>query len=299
MRKALIAASALVLAVTVGACGETESGTPVTNSGTTQNTGQGGVFDDAQSLVEAATQRTAEAKTSRFNMDISMGSLMSIKAEGQAEYAGEDTKMAMTMSMDMSGTPGASGAPQQLNVEAVLVDKAMYMKMPQGMPGADASKPWVKMSMDQLGGQQQLNQSMQFSDPAETLAMIRENGKINSTEQTTVDGQPATKYSVELDFKKLADKMGQQLPAGLDIDAVPMDLYLNGDNLPVQIDMNLGSMMKNVAEKSGQPLPPGLDSAKITAKYTNWGEPVDIKAPPADQVNEGMPGAGSIPTTPN
>src|SRR5690606_23277264 len=90
-----IAAGALALALTVGACGDNEGGTPTGDNGQSQNTGQSGVFNDAQSLINAAKEGTAKAKTSKFTMDMTMGSMLSMKADGEAEYAGENTKMAM------------------------------------------------------------------------------------------------------------------------------------------------------------------------------------------------------------
>lgn len=301
MRKALIAASALALALTVGACGDEKTGTPLGgDKGTAEvpNTG-GGLFNDAQSLVDAAKEGTAKAKTSKFTMDMNMGSMMSMKAEGQAEYAGADTKMAMTMNMDMSGMPGGGGQAGGLAIEMIMIDRKIYMKMPAGM-GGDASKPWMAMSMDDLGaGGAQFGQSMEFSDPAKTLEMIQQNGKILNTSQTTIDGQPATTYEVELDVAKLMEKMGQSMPGGIKIDAIPMKVSLNSDNLPVQIEMDMGALMKQAAEQSGQSMPPGMDDAKMVAKYTNWGEPVNIQAPPSDQVNEGgIPGMPT-PSTPN
>lgn len=306
MRKALIAAGALALALTVGACGDDKKQASPTGGTNTGQTGeQGGVFNDAQSLIDAAKEGTSQAKTSKFTMDMSMGSMLTMKADGSAEYAGENTKMAMNMNMDMSGMPGAAGSQGKLSMEMVLIDKTIYMKLPEGM-GGSAEKPWMKMPIDSMGAAGgQFKQSMEFSDPAKTLEMIQENGKIESTEQTTVDGAPATKYKVNLDAKKLFEKVGngQSMPAGVNIDSLPMDVYLNAENLPVMIEMDLGQLMKDVAEQTGQPLPAGMENGKMTAKYTNWGEPVDIKAPPADQVNEqGMPGMGSgstPPTTPN
>lgn len=300
MRKALIAASAVALALTVGACGDDKQGSPTGNvpgnNVPVPGGDNGGLFQDAAGLVDAAKESTAKAKTSKFTMDMTMGSMMSMKAEGQAEYAGADTKMAMTMTMDMSGVPGAaeSGAGGNMSIEMIMLDKIMYMKLPTGLGGGDASKPWMKMPIDQMGASgAQMTQSMEYSDPVKTIEMIQENGKILNTEQTTVDGAPATKYSVELDAAKLFEKMGQPMPAGVKIDKMPMDVYLNADNLPVQIEMDLGKMMKDIAEQSGQQLPAGMDSGKMIAKYTNWGEPVSIQAPPPDQVSEGtLPGMG-------
>ncbi|MFO7191271.1 hypothetical protein [Thermocrispum sp.] len=302
MRKALIAAGALTLALTVSACGDKEGGTP-TGADNQQNTSQSGVFNDAQSLINAAKEGTAKAKTSKFSIEMDMGAMLNLKAEGEAEYAGEDSKVAMTSTMDLK-LPGMSGSGEPLKMETIMVGKTMYMRFAGGMPGGgpDTDK-WMKMSIDQAGAGQ-FGQGSEFSDPANTLEMIKENGKITSTEQTQVDGQPVTKYSVELDFGELAKKMGmgQQLPDGVTIDSVPMDVYLNSDNLPVQIEVNLGPVLADVAKQAKEELPEGMESARMIAKYSNWGEPVNIQVPSPDQVTEmelpGLGGTGSTPGMP-
>src|SRR5690606_41890520 len=103
MRKALIAAGALALALTVGACGDNEGGTPTGDNGQSQNTGQSGVFNDAQSLINAAKEGTAKAKTSKFTMDMTMGSMLSMKADGEAEYAGRSEERRVGKSVDIGG----------------------------------------------------------------------------------------------------------------------------------------------------------------------------------------------------
>lgn len=278
MRKALIAAGGLALALTLSACGDkTIGGSPSTT------------FTDAPALAAAAKESASEKKTAKFTMDMNMG-FMSMKGNGEARYDGANSEMSMTM--DAMG--------QQMEMR--LVDRTLYMKMPPGMPGADPAKPWAKMSLEELGGSgANLDQMLEQSDPTKMLEMFQETGTITNSEETTLDGQSAVHYTVEVDFEKVLEKLGAGAAMGADelknsgIDKMPVDVWLSEDNLPLQIEIKLGEMMKKAAGKSAEGIPTSLnmDNAKMTMTYSDWGAPVNIEAPPADQVSEqAVPGLG-------
>ncbi|MFF5987802.1 LolA-like protein [Prauserella flavalba] len=269
MRKTALAASGFALVIALSACGsDGDSG----NAFGGNNSGDAGssFFSDPQQLAAAASEKTAESKSSKFSMDMNMAG-MQMTANGEGLYDGANTKM--SMNMEMMGQ----------SVEMRLVDQAMYMKM-AGLEAQTGGKPWAKISLDGTDPMsQQLSSSMEQSDPTKTLEYIKEAGEITNSEKTTLDGQEVTHYTIELDFKKIASEMGaasgitpeqaEQLPAKL-----PMELWLNSDNLPVQVVMDMGKMME-AAGAGGQ-------EAKMTMKYSDWGAPVTVEAPPADQVGE-------------
>lgn len=291
MRKSLIAAGAIALVLTASACkDDSESSGAAPANGTAQtgaaagSGGQkpGGLFSNAGGLADLVSKNTEKAKTSKMTMTMDMGQ-MKMTMNGEAEYNGADSKMKMTMN-----TMGQ-------NMDMIYIDRAIYMKMPMG---AKASKPWVKMTAEQLskGSGTDLSKQMEQSDPSHFLDMLEKNGKILSKTPDQVDGQQATKYAVEVDITKMLNSLGEKTPAGVDtskVKPVPMNVWLNSDNLPVQIEMDMGAMMKQIATSSGQKAPAGMDNAKMTAKYSDWGQPVDIKAPPASQVTDKLPGMGS------
>ncbi len=57
----------------------------------------------------------------------------------------------------------------------------------------------------------------------------------------------------------------------------PVELWVNGDDLPVRMSID----MPTADPTSGKSVP-----VKFQVDYSKWGEPVDIQAPPADQVGE-------------
>ncbi|MPY78684.1 MAG: hypothetical protein GEV04_09330 [Actinophytocola sp.] len=284
MRTTVIAAGSLALALTLGACGGESTGGTAT---------AGKTFTDAASLVSAAKESTSEKKSANFTMDMDMGPVTAT-ADGQGLFDGENSQMAMTMSMDMS----AAGMGT-MNMEIRMLDNVMYVKLPSGMPGANPAKPWTKMDLADMSaaGGMDMGQLMEQNDPTKALEMLKGSGEITGTEETQVNGEPATKYTVNVDFAKLMSQYGGGMGQlgdmrGLKIDTIPVEAWINAENLPVRFKMDMSEIMNQAAKSSGQ-MPKGVnfDGAHITMTYSDWGTPVSIEAPPASQIGKsGLPG---------
>lgn len=249
MRKA---AAVLLLALLAGACSPA-SPPPA--------------FGDARALADAATAATTSGGSAKFATDVAVGSVRS-KGQGQARFGAGGTSQVLTT--DFIGEP----------MELRLVAGKLYAKVPEGSRDQVGSgKPWVEVAPDGtdpfsqvLGGS--LGQLAAQNDPAHTLGEIAAAGTIVSAERTDLGGTGAEHYRVDLDLAKL----GADLPAGLSADEVgqlggkfPVELWLDDAHRPLQIVFDLS------------PILPG-SGAKITTRYTEWGGPVDVQAPPPDQV---------------
>lgn len=281
MRRTVLATGAVALVLALGACGNVVQGTPTAAGQQQVDTGQNGVsaaFSDANQLVAAAKAGTSKSKSAKFSMEGNFGG-QATKASGQGRFDGDNSAMSMTM--DMVG--------QQMEMR--FLNKTLYVKMPAA---AAAGKAWIKLSADgsdpmskALGGS--LDKMSGQSDPTQVLDQISKAGKITKSEQTTLDGKPATHYTVDVDFAKLAD---QQAPGGLPAAAAeqlkgknvhfPIDIWLNSDQLPVQIKMDMTPMMTAL----GAPGSAAAAGMVMTMHYSDWGTPVDVQAPPADQVGD-------------
>jgi hypothetical protein len=219
-----------------------------------------------------------------------MGGGQQMTGQGEGRYEGEDS--AMTMTMDMGG--------QQMEMR--FVDKALYLKMPEGMPGADPGKPWIKI---EPGGDDPMSRALgdmdqmaDQNDPRKILEQVEKAGTITATnEDAELDGQDATHYTVDLELAKIAEDNPGGMPeetlreiqeAG--VDTIPMELWLNDDDLPIQVVMDLSELVSAAAESSGQEAPQGIGA--MTMKYTDWGADVDVTAPADDEI-------GEMPTMPN
>ncbi|MGW3966386.1 hypothetical protein ACWED2_41665 [Amycolatopsis sp. NPDC005003] len=281
MRKTTLVAAGAALVLTLTACsGNAATGTAEPAGQTqAQSKGLASPFTDAIQLASASKQGTEKSKSAKFTMEGSVAG-EKLTATGAMAMDETDTKFSMTST--------AAGQTTEMR----LVDKVMYIKLPadqQKQVGTD--KAWAKISADgtdplsqALGGA--LSQSAEQSDPSKMLDQISKTGRIISSDQTELDGEKVNHYKVELDVAKSVDQFTGQVPAaarekltdmlkGKDV-KLPAELWLNKDNLPVQVTMDQGPMMQALGVPAGD--------AKFTMKYSDWGTQVDVAAPPADQV---------------
>jgi hypothetical protein len=269
--------------LTLGACSGSTDGTalPQGAAGADTKSGSSSLFSDPLQLVAAAKAGTEKSKSSKFSMEMNVAG-MAIKASGQGRY--EAANPAMSMNMDLLG--------QQMEMR--LIGKTMYMKLPENLRATTGStKPWTKVALDDSTPEgkalsENYSQLAEQNDPSKMLEQIQQAGTMKKSEATTLNGEPANHYTFELDLAKLAG----QLPAGLPAEAeaelkgkdvrFPMDLWVNSDQLPMQIVMDMTALGSALGGAQGGQ----MGEMKMTMKYTDWGVPVDVAAPPADQVGE-------------
>jgi hypothetical protein len=281
MRKTAFAAWGFALVLALSACGGGTGGTGAAPASGQDKAGKISLFSDPLQLVAAAKAGTDKSKSSKFSMEINAAG-QSIKASGSARYDGDNT--AMTMSMDMAGE----------TMDMILVDKVTYLKLPESQRAQIGStKPWLKISADGTDPVSKalgpiLTKAAADNNPSQTLDKISKAGTITKSEQVQLDGQPTSHYTIDLDFSKMLDELaglmgatGEQAKSqlqGKDLH-VPTELWLNSDQLPVQTVMDMSKVMSTLGAGA-------QGDATTTVKHTDWGSPVDIQAPAADQVTD-------------
>jgi hypothetical protein len=268
MRKIAALLSALALTTSLAACGD--------KAGDAQGDSSGSGAEAANSLVALAKRvgdRTAESNSAHMVFTGGAGG-MEVKGEGDLKLGGNDP----SISMDMDTGQG--------QMALVLLDGVLYMKMPAGMsPGG---KPWIKIdSNDKSNPMAQAlgsltDQMRQNADPRRTLEQFQEAGTITSSAKEDLNGQETTHYKITVDVQKLAENQKDATLKSAMQDAIksglkdfPVELWLDGDSLPARMSVQ----MPTADPTSGKAIP-----VKVQVDYTKWGDPVDIQAPPADQV---------------
>ncbi|WP_409462670.1 hypothetical protein [Amycolatopsis sp. GA6-003] len=282
-----VAAGAALALVLTGCGSSAENGTaaPAGQAGQSKDGGSGlaSPFSDALKLADAAKQGTEKAKSAKMSMDMAGQG----KAEGSMRFDGENSAMAMTMESPQGPT------------EMRYIDKTLYMKVPASQAkqmGTD--KAWLKISPDASDPLSQtfsktMAQSTQQSDPTQILDQVSKTGQIVSADQVELNGEKVNHYKVELDVSKSIETYAKGMPAEVQSQMkkmlegknikIPAEIWIDKDQLPVQIIMDQSEMMKQLGASTGSPAAAAA-GGKITVKYTDWGKPVDVAAPPADQV---------------
>jgi hypothetical protein len=155
-------------------------------------------------------------------------------------------------------------------IEMVVIDESVYLRLP---PDVGLPTPWVKVQSDgsdPLSAQMaplidQMTSSFDLEQSFETIAAA---SSIDRGDTDVIDGVDVTEYVVTVDVSKLpADQLGGVAPEDLPFDEVIYSLWIDDDDLLRRYTNDLG---------------------EVTTDTTifGYGEPVEIEAPPPDQVTD-------------
>ena len=270
MRKIVVTLGATALAATLAACSSSakhEGAPPPSGNaqapGTTTPITGGGPIEAAQ-FVAQATRATEKAQTVKLKESISLlGAKIAVNG---AMRFGDKT-------IDASVTATTPGGP----VQVVVSGGDVYLK---GLGLGEPGKPWTKNA----GAAQQISGALQQADPRKTLQMLSGVGTLRPVGKETVNGVPATHYSVTIDLAKaakqhpqLAEILGALIKQGVKVEAE--QLWVDSQQRPVRVTTTVRA-----------PDPMGKTNKLITstqeADFLDWGKPVTIAVPPASQVSD-------------
>jgi hypothetical protein len=261
-------------AIVLASCATTISGSaaPVDASNSSYSAPVHTVAD----LGAAVSHNTTQANSVHMDMTMTLPGVGGITATGDAKFARNQPAEQMAMTIPSVG-----------KVKIVLVSGTIYLALPPSIAGVlnTSGKPWVKVDLTGVDPQfQSLGQTANLAgqaDPTQLIQQISAAGTITNVSHETVNGVATTHYSISVDVSKLlrsanANAQEQQELAQLGITTLPFDIWVNGDNLPIRIVTKI-PFPATTSMSPGQPV-------SITVNYSDWGRPVTITAPPADQV---------------
>ncbi len=192
------------------------------------------------------------------SLTMTFGGSDSIEGTGEADFTTSPPSMHLVI--------GDESTDQ--NQEMIIVDGIMYLGLsPKRFIEYDLSDPNSPLGTD-------LTDQL---DPS-AMAEVFEKGitKASYLGEEDVDGESMEHYRVTLDSSALIDE--KDLPSGAPTDAL-------GDELTFDLwfddDGNFRRQEASLGESGGG----------VELSYDNWGEPVDIKAPPKSQITK-IPNGG-------
>ena len=244
-------------------------------------TGENLKLTAAQVLGKAA-EKTGQLDSFKAEMSMEMTgtSQGDISMTGQMQYRLKP-ELAYSMKFDQMSVAGQTMS----GMEQILVGRTFYMKMPGlNQLGGNPSKPWMKLSLDELGRQSGMNldqllQQSQQMDPVQNTKMLTASKDAREVGKETVDGVKTTHYTGTY---RIEDAIGQ-LPADQQemirkgyaqsgLDDMQFDLWVDDQQLP-----------RKMAMKSQQTADGVMN---MTIKYRDFGKPVNITEPSASQVTD-------------
>jgi len=261
----------------LSACGQSVNGSAAAvGSAPTSGASSSGGVNTVAALGELVASHTSGTSA---HMSISVTGTGNVTGSGVVKF-GNPVAMDETTSIPGMGS-----------MEVKIVDNTVYMQLPDSLKSmAGVTTPWVKIDPNGTGPvSQMLNGSLQSaeqnSDPSQMLTRIKSAGTITSTKTEQLDGAQTTHYTIAVDLQKMVDtgnlpalqakSLQQAIQLGLKTET--MQVWVNSANLPVKF-----------ATAISIPNPAGTGQTvneDVVANFTDWGQPVTVTAPPADQVS--------------
>ena len=272
MRRFVVVLSALALVVALAGCGEKAS---------------------AAEIVRAAPAKSQSAKTAKMSVTTEAAG-QTLTGEGATDFGAH--KLQLNMS-----APGATTGSQKIELSSIGTD--MYVKVPpeaaSSVPGL-SGKPYMKIDLQAVGQSRggDLNEFTRASDPGGQLDYLKgAAADVKAVGTENVRGVKTTHYKATVDMNKAEASMTPEqrksvdaLKAKTGITTIPVEVWVDTQGRArkfwSRIDMTKAS---DASAKVG--------SVTTTLEFYDFGSPVQIEAPPPDQVadltNQVLQGAGA------
>src|SRR4051812_31229649 len=259
MRRAwiLMVAPALVLGLAGAACGDKAS---------------------AQTIVRSAATKTEDAKTAHLAMTVTTnagGTPVNVTADGSIDLPGRKGELTMDLGQALVG-----------KVHVLMIGTSVFLQLPGALatqiPGG---KQFLKVDVSQLGQQQGINLGALQQNPDATSQLDYLRGvsdDVHEVGKETVRGASTTHYRATVDLKKAAAASNSDAKAAIEqaekvlgTVTFPIDVWIDGQGRLRKLTYSLDVSKAAGAKASG--------NVSLTLELFDFGVPVNVSAPPADQ----------------
>jgi len=259
-----VAGTVLLLSLTACDGESTTSGAP----GDTANL-------SASQVLDRSASRSAEVET--FKADLTVDGSGSVKGSGAFRMKPSPAFSVNLEQLSFGGvTVGASGT------RVVLLDGTVYVQNPQLSQFLGSGKPWMRITLGDAANAVGFNpndllKQVDQADPAKLSGVLAASTDVKEVGTEEIDGVKTTHYQGTVDMKKaLTDydpelrKTAEQLSNGSE--KLAFDVWLDGGQLPRKV-------ITRVTTSEAKQF-------NVTVVFRDYGEPVTVAAPPADQVGD-------------
>ena len=290
MRSIRVGFCAAVIAaagVAVAACG---SASPTGSAGNSANPTTSTAKTPIQA-IDAAYTSTTSAGTAKLSMDMAIngralqGKKIDFSGSGVVDFAHKSGDLNMSiLGMDM---------------EIRYLDNVEYMHAPAGLLSKAGGKPWMKVDLNELakanlGASMDQLTSTTPTDPSQMLSYLQGiSSNITDDGPATIDGTATTHYTAQMNIADLAKK--ENLPADKTAQmqkmfggqTVPMEIWVDSQNRLRQMTFDQkidAGAITGAASGAGV----GTIDMAMTMKLADFGVPVNVTVPPADQTGDAL-----------
>jgi hypothetical protein len=284
----LLVALAAVLAVVAAGCGGSSVAIPELTS------------------FSSVAQKSSSADSARFSMNLNMampgmGKPLAFTAEGGFDTPAQRSQLTVDLSSfaelfkslgsSLGGTTsGDLGSPADWKLDAIQDGKTAYIHFPLLTKQLPPGKTWIMGDAKELSsaGAGQMSQfgALAGTDPRDVFGMLKAvSGSIEGVGSEKIRGVETSHYRATIDLAKVEQlvpaaqrqslgSLGQSAQqAG--VSEIPLDIWIDADQLVRKLSVDLDAKQ------------PGTDQsvkASLVVELYDYGTPLDLKLPPADQV---------------
>jgi hypothetical protein len=237
----------------------------------------GGATTNASAAVIDAVNSSLAGKTAHVTLTESVqeaGQGFTVNGTGTIDFNQN--------ALDLQASGNVAG--QQLNLELMYVGGTMYLQIP-GISQVEPGRSWVSLDLSSIanqsggGGAGALGSG---GNPTATLQLLAQQGNtVTPIGSSTVDGVDVQGYQVTLSRAAIEAELAKanlpswmrQAASNVNIGDTSYKVYVDGHGLLRReaISMQIGVSSQQAA-------------VSVQMDFTDYGAPVNVQAPPADQV---------------
>lgn len=242
--------------------------------------------DNAGAATATLTAEEALAKVGQqldnmgswsFTLDMKSSGDAAVNMKGTGQYQREPS-LAMQLKLDSLQAAGQSLS----GAEVLLVDNTFYLHLAE-LSSALGGKHWVKVGGNAMGMGQLLDQLAQIDPSTQMRAFVSSgNAAVDGSEE--IDGVKTTKYSATVSVDKLGDLSSLDAAQREALKKSYDELGIKEVNYTVWVDDQYQPRRLVVVT------PSSAGDVTVTMNIADINKPVDLSAPPADQVAD-LPGS--------
>ena len=245
--------------------------------------------------VSQATSKTTKVTSAKVHMTVTetVGPVgpLEIGVDGVVDNAKHSGDMTIDMSSIAQIAGSAAGNADAWKGEVVVDGSDLshvveYMKLPVFSTLLPSAKPWLKLDLSELGKLKgvnfgQLLQSAGTQDPSQALQALQAIANVKEVGTAQIDGVDTTEYSGTVDPQKVAALLPKRAGLGqvfkqLGMTPIPVTAWIDADGYVRKFEESFSMTTKNA----------GRMDMKLAASFSDFGTPVSITIPPADQTTD-------------
>jgi hypothetical protein len=233
------------------------------------------VLDPVANAADATVQ--AGSAEVQFTGSVTMGGqTLPVTGNGAVDMSANAGRLSMSMTV-----PGAGAQ----TFDEILSGTTFYIRMPRGLAQLPGGKQWMKVDLQAIGKNKGIDFAKAMNagrqNPADMVRFLKAVGSSHVVGTEPIRGTPTTHYSASIDLGQAAERIGDAKTA-----AALKQLYASSGATSLPVDVWIDRAGRVRRERFSMTLQGAAGTAgmDIAVDFLRFGVPVDLRAPPSDQV---------------